>query len=200
MSKTKTQKLFETASLQQGYFTAKQAINAGFTYRMQSYYRKQGHWLEIGRGIFRLVQFPNSLDEDYVKWSLWSRNRNDKPQAVISHQSALSIHELSDVMPPKVHITVPCGFRKNTPESCIVHKGVILPEEREEREGYYVTGPLRTIIDSADSNLSMDYLEQAVVTSVNRGMALIIDIATAEMSEKALKKIITIIKEMQTKI
>ena len=118
MENTKKQRLFEIASLQQGYFTAKQAVHAGFSYRMHTHYRQNGDWIEIDRGIFRLAQFPNSPDEDYVRWSLWSRNRNDEPQAIISHESALSIHELSDVMPSKINFIVPPGFRKKAPKGC----------------------------------------------------------------------------------
>jgi len=199
MENTKKQKLFETASLQQGYFTAKQAIRAGFSYRMHTHYKQNGEWLEIDRGIFRLVQFPNSPDEDYVRWSLWSRDRNDQPQAVISHESALSIHALSDIMPSKIYFTVPPGFRKKAPKGCVIHRGRISDDEKEQREGFYITNPLRTIIDSAESNFSIDYLEQAIREACDKGMIQIIDIASAEMSEKAKEKIMIIFKKMKNR-
>ena len=199
MEKTKKQKLFETASLQQGYFTAKQAIRAGFSYRMHTHYKQNGEWLEIDRGIFRLAQFPNSPDEDYVRWSLWSKDRNDQPQAVISHESALSIHALSDIMPSKIYFTVPPGFRKKTPKGCVVHRGRISDNEKEQREGFYITNPLRTIIDSAESNFSIDYLEQAIREACDKGMIQIIDIASAEMSEKAKEKIMIVFKKMKNR-
>lgn len=199
MENTKKQKLFEVASLQQGYFTAKQAIGVGFSYRMHTHYKQSGEWLEIDRGIFRLAQFPNSPDEDYVRWSLWSRKRNGQPQAVISHESALSIHDLSDVMPSKIHFTVPLGFRKKTPKGCFSHKGRILKDEKERREGFFVTTPLRTIIDSAESSLSIDYLEQAIQQACDRGMFQIIDIVSTEMSEKAKEKIMVVFRKMKSK-
>lgn len=194
MENTKKQKLFEIASLQQGYFTAKQAIRSGFSYRMHTHYRQSGEWLEIDRGIFRLAQFPNSHDEDYVKRSLWSRNRDDQPQAIISHESALIIHDLGDIMPSKIHLTVPSGFRKKAPTGCIIHKGRISDDEKEQREGFFVTTPLRTIIDCAGSNLSIDYLEQAMQQACNRGMIQIIDIVSTEMSKKAKEKIMIVLK------
>ena len=197
MEKTKKQKLFETASLQQGYFTAKQAIRAGFSYRMHTHYRQNGEWLEIDRGIFRLAQFPNSPDEDFVRWSLWSRDRNGRPQAVISHESALSIHDLSDVMPSKIYFTVPPGFRKKAPKGCVIYRGRISDDEKEQREGFFVTNPLRTIIDSAGSNFSIDYLEQAIQETCDKGMIQIIDIVSAEMPEKAKEKIMIVFKKMK---
>lgn len=197
MKKTKKQNLFDIASLQQGYFTAKEAVQAGFSYRMHTHYKHNGEWLEIDRGIFRLAQFPNSPDEDYVRWSLWSRDRKGKTQAVISHDSALSIHELSDIMPSKIHFTVPPGFRKKAPKGCCIHRGRISDAEKEQREGFFVTNPLRTIIDSAESGFSIDYLEQAVRQACDRGMLQIIDIVSAEMSEKAKEKIILVFKNMK---
>ena len=197
MENTKMQKLFEIASLQQGDFTAKQAVCAGFSYRMHTHYRHSGQWLEIDRGVFRLAQFPNSSDEDYVRWSLWSRDRNDEPQAVISHESALSIHNLSDVMPSKIHFTVPPGFRKKIPKGCIIHRGRVSADKKEQREGFFVTKPLRTIIDSVEANLSIDYLEQAIQDASDKGMVQIVDIVSAEMSERAREKIIMILKRMK---
>ncbi len=189
---SKNKKIFEIASQQQGYFTAKQALQAGFSYRMQYHYKHARHWLEIERGIFRLVQYPNSPSEDLVRWSLWSRNRADNPQAIISHQTALSIHELSDVMPAKIYLTVPPTFRKKIPEGCIIYKSVINSEEIEQREGFRITNPLRTIIDVAESNLSMDHLEQAVRDACDKGLLRPINIINAKMSNKAKRKIETV--------
>ena len=199
MSNNKKQKLFDVASLQQGYFTAKQAVKAGFSYRMQSHYRRNGEWLEIDRGIFRLAQFPNSLQEDYVRWSLWSRDRDDQPQAVISHDSALTIHELSDVMASKIHLTVPSGFRKKKPKECVFHRGIVSKKDKEQREGFYVTTPLKTIIDSAESNFSMDYLEQAVRQACDKGILQLIDIVSSDMSEKAREKITKVFKLIKSR-
>ena len=199
MENNKREKLFEVTSLQQGYFAAKQALNAGYSYRMQSHYRKNGEWLEIDRGIFRLAQFPNTPDEDYVRWSLWSRDRSGQPQAVLSHDSALSIHELSDVMPAKIHLTVPPGFRKKTPKGCVIHKGHIPDDAKEQREGFFVTTPLRSIVDSAECNLSMDYLEQAIRQTCDKGMLQIIDIVSADMSEKARQKITMVLKQIKNR-
>ena len=199
MGSTKRKALFEIAVLQQGYFTAKQAIQAEYSYRMQSHYRQNGEWLEIDRGVFRLVQFPNSPDEDYVRWALWSRGRDDQPQAVISHDSALSLHELSDIMPAKIHFTVPPGFRKKTPMGCVIHKGFVSYDAKEQREGFFVTTPLRTIIDSAESNFSMDYLGQAIRQACDKGMLQLIDIVSSDMSGKARQKITKALKLIKSR-
>jgi len=199
MKNIKKKKLFEVASFQQGYFTTKQAVCAGFSYRMHTHYKQSGDWLEIDRGIFRLAQFPNSPDEDYIRWSLWSRDRNSEPQAVISHESALCIHNLSDVMPSKIHLTIPIGFRKKTPKGCVLHRGRVSIDEKEQREGFFVTNPLRTILDSAETNLSMDYLGQAIQEACDKGMIQIIDIVSTEMSEKAREKMMVVFKKIKNR-
>ncbi|MCK4422657.1 MAG: hypothetical protein KAV18_01140 [Candidatus Omnitrophica bacterium] len=199
MENTKKQKLFEIASLQQGYFTSKQAIQAGFSYRMQTHYRQNEEWFEIDRGIFKLAQFPNSPDEEFVRWSLWSRDRQGRAQMVISHESALSIHELSDVMPSKIHFIVPVGFRKKAPKGCFIHRGKVSDDEKEQKEGFFVTTPLRTIVDCAESNISIDYLEQAIQQACDRGMLQIIDIVSTEMSEKAKEKIMLVFKMIKNR-
>jgi len=40
-------------------------------------------------------------------WYLWSQNRQEIPKGVYSHNTALSLHELSDLMPSKLHMTAP---------------------------------------------------------------------------------------------
>lgn len=181
-------KLFEIASRQGGYFTAKQAFEAGYSYRLHCYHRHQGNWRDVDRGVFRLVDFPNSPHEDLIRWSLWSRNRQDIPQAVASHETALSIHELSDVMPAKIHMTVPPGFRKESP-GCIIHKAILKPEEIEKREGFFVTGPLRTIRDVAEGSLSPEQVEKAIRDALNKGLVIREDFSKLAMSPETRQKI-----------
>ena len=197
MPKIENKKIFEIASNQQGYLTAKQALNSGISYRMQYHYKKTGYWIETIRGVFRLSQYPNSPNEDLVKWALWSRDRGDKIQAVISHQTALSVHELSDVMPSKIHLTVPSGFRKKTPEGCVLHKATIASEDVEQRDGFLITNPLRTIIDVAEGNITIELLEQAVRGACDQGLLVPKNIINAKMSNKAKFKIKIIIDNIK---
>ena len=133
--------LFDVAVRQAGYFTAAQAKEAGYSYPNQSYHRKQGHWLDQGWGIFRLRDYPWSEHEPYVRLYLWSRTKTGEPQAVVSHDTALALHELSDVMPAKVHLSVPQGFRKVPPEGVVLHKSQLAAGDSEPRHGFRVTPP-----------------------------------------------------------
>ena len=193
----KHQKLYNIASGQQGYFTAKQALSCGYSHRTQYYHKEKGHWIEIERGMFRLANYPASPFEDLVRWSLWSRNRDDIPQAVISHETALSVHELSDVMPGKIHLTVPPNFRKKSSVGCILHKNIIQPESIERREGFMLTTPLKTIIDVAEGGISNDYLEQALRDAFNKGILVPAQVIEAKPSPKAKDKLRIILENIK---
>lgn len=189
--------LMEIAAGQAGYFTAKQALKAGYSHRLQHYHRAKGHWQKIDRGIFRFTQYPHSPTEDLVRWSLWSRDRNDIPQGVFSHETALSVHELSDIMPAKIHLTVSPTFRKKIPDGCILHKALLKNDAIEKREGYSVTTPLKTIIDVAEGTLSLDYLEKAVRDAIELGFLRPKHIQNAIMTKKAKGKMRLILKEIR---
>ena len=164
------QALYKVAADQGGYFTAAQARAAGYAYSQQHYHCNRGNWQRIDRGIFRLRDFPPSEREDLIRWSLWSRDQKGVPQAAISHDTALTVHDLSDVMPGRVHLTVPRGFRKRVPAGCVLHFASLAEEEIEARPGYSVTTPLRTLIDVAGSALSQEHLNAAVKEALERGL------------------------------
>jgi predicted transcriptional regulator of viral defense system len=172
-SKTSEERLFQIASEQQGYFTTAQAIEAGFQDATHPYHIKNGDWIREWRGIYRITRYPRTDDGHYVLWSLWSRNRKGIRQGVYSHQTALSLFELSDIMPDKIHMTVPPSFRRHSeiPGVIVLHHGKIIPREIEEREGYGVTKPIRTIVDLVmEESVSIDIIQQAYKEAKKRGL------------------------------
>lgn len=162
--------LLVIASEQGGYFTAAQALSVGYTYRQQHFHRERGNWLLIDRGLFRLRDYPSSPHEDLIRWGFWSRDRREKIQAVVSHESALAFHDLSDIMPGKLHLTVPKGFRKRPPGACVLHYAAFVDQEIERHQGFQVTTPLRTIKDVAESALSPEHLIKALRDALSRGL------------------------------
>lgn len=167
----RAERLFEVADGQAGYFTAKQAMEVGYDYRLQHYHRERGHWIPASHGLFRLARYPEGNNEDLARLSLWSRNREGIPQAVASHETALRLHVLSDLMPAKTHLTVPKGFRKLSPKGVILHKADLADGDIEERIGFRVTTPIRTVLDVARSReISPEHLESAVREAVGRGL------------------------------
>ncbi len=167
----RAERLFEIADRQAGYFTAKQAREAGYGYRLQHYHRERRHWIPVGHGLFRLGRYPGGQNEDLVRLYLWSRDREGEPQAIVSHETALRLHGLSDLMPEKVHLSVPKGFRKQPQKGVVLHKTDVSEADAEDWDGFRVTTPLRTILDVVRSReVSPEHLESAVREAVARGL------------------------------
>lgn len=165
--------LFDSAEGQQGYFTAKQAADAGYQLGSQAHHVKSGNWVRVERGIYRLARFPQSNEEQLVIYRLWSRNRAGVTEGVYSHQTALSIHELSDVNPSKLHMTVPTTFRRNAkiPKILVLHHASLDEKDVMQRHGFAVTRPLRAITDLAVAeSVSRDIIEQALREGRQRGL------------------------------
>ena len=182
--------LFGIAEEQQGCFTAKQATDAGYLLGSQAHHVKAGNWIRVERGIYRLVRFPQSAEEQLVIYSLWSRNRAGEPEGVYSHQTALSIHDLSDVNPAKLHMTVPTAFRRNakTPKILVLHRANLDGKDIEQRQGFVVTRPLRSIADlAAAESVSRDIVEQALAEARQRGLIPVREVAELRRQENLPK-------------
>lgn len=142
--------LLSTASKQGGFFTATQALQAGYVDAVHGYHVQNGDWEKVYRGIYRLVSLPLPAWPELVVWSLWSRDRGGEPQGVISHESALQVHGLVDRSEGPIHMTVPRAFRRNAeiPGDVVLHKADLGPEDVELRDGYRVTTLRRTLADA----------------------------------------------------
>ena len=172
-SKQNEEELFTAAEGQQGYFTTKQAKACGYPDNTHPYHVAAGNWVRERRGIYRLSLYPISEEGQLVICSLWSRNRKGVTQGTYSHQTALSIHDVSDVMPSKLHMTVPVTFRRSSPipPVLILHKAFLPDSDIEERMGYRVTRLLRTLVDLIDTEeISADELKQVLEEGLRRGL------------------------------
>jgi predicted transcriptional regulator of viral defense system len=169
-SRTSFRKLSALAQEQGGYFIAKQAKEIGYDYPHLEYHLAAGNFERIGHGLYRLPIISPSEHDDLIRLALWSRDRNDVPQAVVSHESALVLHNLTELLPNRTHLTVPPKFRKLVPKGCVLHKDILTAKEIEERAGFRVTTPLRTLLDAASGGVSQEQLDKAVKEALARGL------------------------------
>jgi len=166
-------RLYDIVVTQQGYFTTVQAHAAGYDSALCAYHVHRGDWQREARGIYRLTDYPPTDRPDLVLFRLCSRDRSGLPQGTYSHTTALSVYDLSDVNPSKLHMMVPPTFRRREPVPGIlsIHHGLLIESDVEQMEGYSVTHPLRTLRDLADCRmLSDDLLLEAAVQAVHRGL------------------------------
>jgi predicted transcriptional regulator of viral defense system len=194
---TKQAALARTALEQGGYFTAKQALAAGYTYPEQHQQVRYGKWMREQRGIYRLRDYPTPDRPDLILYTLMSPNRSGEPQAVASHETALAFHEISDANPARIHLTVPPGFRKKMPEGVVLHRAQLSEKDWEQHEGFRVTTPLRTILDAAASPATWVYLADAVYDALQRGLVRASQLLLAEVTEETKKRIHTAVEAAQ---
>jgi len=185
-----SRRLFDFAEQQQGLFTTKQAKAAGFAENTHPYHVQAGNWVRERRGIYRLALFPAADRPDLVLYALWSRNRDEEVEGVYSHQTALSLYDLSDLNPAKLHMTVPAGFRRNSeiPGILVLHYADLPENDVQTGSGFKFTRPLRTILDLIESGtVERNFIRQALRQAVDRGLITRQQIRSTHMNGPARK-------------
>ena len=167
---SREENLYAAAVAQAGYFTAKQALDAGYRQSLHSYHAHTGRWTRVGPGLYRLPTLPLTPEDQYVRLSLWSRNQSDQPQGVFGFETALALHDLSDLMPARLHMIVAPNFRKKPPPGLILHTAVLPASDLQQRTAYQVTTPLRTLLDIAGSPTSPEHLHSGLSEALERGL------------------------------
>jgi predicted transcriptional regulator of viral defense system len=170
--------LFEFAVGQAGLFTTKQAAEAGYSPQLLVHYQRTRRIVRVQRGVYRLVHYPLAEDEQYVTLYLWSEQ-----QGVFSHVTALSMQGLSDVMPSRIHMTLPLAWKKRrlrVPSSVILHYADLPKTDRAWWCSVPMTNTRRTLSDCAATHLSPEFLLQAFHQALYRGKVARADIQDVE--------------------
>src|ERR1700676_1213279 len=185
-----SRRLFEFAEQQQGFFTTKQAKAAGFAENTHPYHVTAGNWIREHRGIYRLALFPAADRPHLVLCALVSRNRNEEVEGVYGHHTALSLYDLSDLNPAKLHMTVPTDFRRSSdiPGILVLHYADLPKSDVQTAQGFKFTRPLRTILDLIEAGtVERNFIRQAVRQALDRGLITRGQIRNAQLSEPARK-------------
>ncbi len=149
---------------QAGYFTAAQARWVGFGYPLITYHTRSGRFRRAARGVYRLARFPGSPNEDlFVAWL------RTGPDSVISHESALSLYGLSDVLPGEIHVIVPRNASRRR-RGMRQHTHSLRPDEVTRREGLPVTTVARTVADVIAAGIAEEQAVQAIEQALRRGL------------------------------
>lgn len=184
--------LMTIAQDQQGYFTTKQAIAAGYADNTHPYHVRAGNWERVWRGIYRMTHLPTPENGEMMVWLLWSRGRDEKPLAAMSHQTALSLFELGDFNPAKIHMTVPPKFRRNSrlSKAVVLHHAKLAPTELAHLRGLTVCRPLRALFDMASSHPdTFEDLQPIAAEARKRGLIAEREISAMKNNEHTRKLI-----------
>lgn len=156
--------LYRIAEQQAGYFTTKQAASAGFARPLLSHHVRQGEFLRVKPGVYRLTRFPEMPHAD-----LFVALLEVGPRAVISHDTALTLYDLSDVLPGVIHLTIPrTSSRRHT--LIRLHTSRLEPYEVTQRAGLPTTTIARTLADLIAGHKSEELVYQAIHEAVQRGL------------------------------
>jgi predicted transcriptional regulator of viral defense system len=161
--------LFGVASTQQGYFTAAQARGCGFGTNLIAYHKRHGRFVQVLRGVYRLRDYPSSNRGEVV--AAWLSAGKDV--AVVSHESALELLELSDVIPRSISLIVPRSKRHlGRIPGVTIHTTTrpFGPRDVKDWEGVAVTSAARTILDVAEDDTAPEQVEMAVRQAISRGL------------------------------
>jgi predicted transcriptional regulator of viral defense system len=156
--------LFEIAENQAGYFSSSQARSCGFSWERLSNSVKSGKFRRITTGIYRYQPFPVSQNEDFFIALLKAGDNS-----VLSHETALSVYGLSDVLPGEIHVTIPRTASRRR-SGIRFHTKSISRDEITRYEGLRLTTIERTIIDLYESGFDPGQLRQTVEQGLERGL------------------------------
>jgi hypothetical protein len=106
--------------------------------------------------------------DQYREATLWPSG----VRGVVSNETALSLYELSDVNPAKIHITVPRAHRpqRATPVLYVVHRADLRDDEITAHEGIPIVTPVRGVLDAYAAGLGPALIEQAIADGQRRGV------------------------------
>lgn len=167
--------IYSLAEDQMGYVTAAQAAAAGIRPTTLVMMATRGTLERISRGVYRIVHFPGHPLAQYMQATLWPYNRaghaEHRVRGVLSHETALALHELSDIAPPKVHITVPAAYRvqRAVPAYLVVYRADLGLDEITALEGMPIVTPERAIRDCLAAHLGPALLRQAIEDGLRSG-------------------------------
>ena len=160
--------LQDLAADQFGYFTTAQAREWGVSTMALVMMAKRNTAERVSHGVYRLADYPASPLASYMEASLWP----GRVRGVVSHESVLALHGVSDVSPAAVHITVPHRYRthRTVPGRIVLHRARLDPADVDVYEGIPVTTLERAIRDCAATHLGPELLRQAIDEGRREGL------------------------------
>jgi len=175
-------RLFEVAASRYGYVTAEDARGLGVPVERLSTMAARGTLERVSSGVYRFPAFPVSRLDQFVEATLWPHGGG-----VLSHATALDLHELCDVNPAQIHVTVASRFRTNrdVPAVLRLHRRALAERDVTTYEGVRVVTPRRAILDGIEQHLGDELIDQAIDAARARGAIRARDVAEIEEARRA---------------
>jgi predicted transcriptional regulator of viral defense system len=168
MSATVRDILLDRAFDQYGFVTSSDARSLGIDQKRLVDMERRGALERVARGLYRFKIVPRTGREHLMEAALWPR----RTRGVLSHDTALELHDLCDINPTKIHITVPRAYRINreVPATYAIHHSDLANADRTLVEGITAVTPARSIEDAIDTHVDPKLIDQAIDTARRRGL------------------------------
>jgi predicted transcriptional regulator of viral defense system len=148
--------LLAAAAAQHGFFTTQQAAEHGISRRALTWRAQHGSAERIAHGLYHLPHWPNGADDElYALQAL-------APFGTFSHDTALTLLRLTDIIPSTVHFTIPETSRLRPRPGVRLHRsrhGAMT--DRTLRDGLWVSTARRALLDAAREGADPDQLVSA---------------------------------------
>ena len=155
----------ETLALEQGgYFDRRDALSHGISDSLLRYHTQTGRFERVLPGVYRLRIAPISPHDEHLLAWVWTNYRG-----AISHESALALYDLADILPSRIHLTVPRPFHRIS-APFRVHLAPLPGEDVRTYNRLLVTTPARSIVDAAATGTDPAQIHKAVRESLDRGL------------------------------
>lgn len=155
---------------QAGFLTTGQARELGVDRDALAYHVRPGGRLErAARGLYRLRFFPRSpFDHVAAAWIA-----TGPEEAVVSHESALELYELADIIPDEVHLTLARERRSRRARDGVrLHRPrtPLREEEIRQVQGLRATSVERTLLDVLQDATQPEQIDAAVSQALDRAL------------------------------
>jgi predicted transcriptional regulator of viral defense system len=161
-------RIAEIAGDQHGYVTQQDARGVGVASATLARMSERGVLERTSQGVYRVPLIPPGPLDQYMEATLWPRG----VRGVLSHETALELHGLSDVNPAKIHLMVPRAHRiqRTVPGLYVIHRADLDVSEITAHEGIPIVTPACAVLQSHADGLGPALIEQAIEDGRRRGV------------------------------
>ena len=161
--------IVERADERHGYITTLDARDLGIDPTQLRLLAARNRLERVARGVYRVPVLSRSEHDDLAEAVAWALGRG-----VVSHESALVLHGISEVNPSRVHLTVP---RNNYPRGAgdalyKLHRRNLPKTDATEVDGIPVTTVARTIRDCLLAGTDPYQVQLAIDRAESEGLLL----------------------------
>lgn len=155
--------LRDLAAEHEGLFTAREAEQAGIARALVVQLAHRGRLDRVAQGLYRFPSWPTTPLQQFHEAVLWPRAHRELEYALVSHDSALELYNLTQLNPSVIHVTLPPKTRisRERPTWLRLHFEDVAEKDRVWEQGIPTVSVPRAIEDVAPTH-GADVIHRAV--------------------------------------